>query len=66
MSVMFSCKNCNERHVGCHSTCEKYIAEKAENERIRQLKLKESQGHISLHSNGTMFSGRNPSHRRTN
>lgn len=66
MSVIFSCKDCNERHVGCHSTCEKYIAEKAESERIRQLKLKEAQGRISLHSNGTMFSGKNPSHRRTN
>lgn len=23
-----SCKNCTERHVGCHSACEKYISEK--------------------------------------
>lgn len=41
MSV-FSCKDCKERHLGCHSTCEKYIAEKAESERVRQLKMQES------------------------
>lgn len=24
-----SCLNCKERYVGCHSTCEKYLNEKA-------------------------------------
>lgn len=23
------CKNCEERTIGCHSNCEKYLAEKA-------------------------------------
>ena len=36
MAAFFSCKGCTERHVGCHATCEKYIAEKAENDRIRE------------------------------
>lgn len=58
MAAFFSCKGCTERHVGCHATCEKYIAEKAENDRIRE----EAQKHrnsIHLNSNGTMYSGRN-------
>lgn len=40
MSVKFSCKGCTERYVGCHSSCEKYIAEKAENDRIKDLSQK--------------------------
>ena len=28
-----SCFNCQERHVGCHSTCERYAAWKAEDAR---------------------------------
>ena len=44
MSPIFSCKNCNERAVGCHATCEKYLTEKeqheADKERLRHLKAK--------------------------
>ena len=25
-----SCKDCTQRHVGCHDTCEKYIKEQIE------------------------------------
>lgn len=57
MSIKFSCKGCTERHVGCHSTCEKYIAEKAENDRLRELSA-QNRTSISLHSNGTMYSGK--------
>lgn len=32
------CKDCTERHVGCHSTCESYKEFVAENERLKQLK----------------------------
>lgn len=28
-----SCKDCQERHIGCHSECEKYISERAEYDR---------------------------------
>ena len=28
----FSCKDCPDRSYGCHSTCEKYLREKKENE----------------------------------
>ena len=34
---MKSCKGCLDRVVGCHATCEKYINEKAEAERIKAL-----------------------------
>ena len=36
--VNFSCRFCQERYVGCHSTCEKYKQERAELD--RQLKDK--------------------------
>lgn len=35
------CKNCTERHAGCHSQCEKYIAFARESEEIRQKRYSE-------------------------
>lgn len=35
MGSIHCCKDCADRVVGCHATCEKYIEEKAENERLR-------------------------------
>lgn len=32
------CKDCPDRHLHCHSTCEKYIAYNKECEELRQLK----------------------------
>lgn len=40
-NVGFSCKDCTERHVGCHTTCEKYKAEKAEHEAKHEAEYKE-------------------------
>lgn len=28
--MKYSCKDCTERHIGCHSTCETYKAFRAE------------------------------------
>ena len=30
------CHNCQERQLGCHSTCKKYISEKAEDEKRKE------------------------------
>ena len=38
---MFTCKDCPDREVGCHSVCEKYKREKAEHERIKAAQEKE-------------------------
>jgi len=35
------CKDCTERVVGCHATCEKYKAEKQANEEEREKRRKE-------------------------
>lgn len=32
----FTCKDCENRHIGCHSTCEKYNRERDENEKIKK------------------------------
>lgn len=39
-----SCRDCQMRHVGCHSKCDKYKEEKA-------LRIKETQGLIEEHNN---------------
>ena len=34
------CRNCNKRHIGCHSECKAYIDYNKDNEAIRAKKLK--------------------------
>lgn len=41
--VKAPCKGCGERHVGCHSTCEKYLIFKAESDKLREDRLKQRQ-----------------------
>ena len=62
MSFRFSCKDCTERHVGCHSTCEKYISEKAENDRLREEEHHKRKD-MSTNSNGTYFCGKSGHHK---
>lgn len=35
------CKGCEERHLKCHSSCERYLAYRKELERVREAKNKE-------------------------
>ena len=32
MKAKFSCKDCTERYLGCHDSCESYLATKKHNE----------------------------------
>lgn len=41
LSTINSCKDCPDRHVGCHSTCIKYKEEKEAYERIKDREHKE-------------------------
>lgn len=51
--VTNSCKDCTERHVGCHSDCEKYLKFVEENEKLKAIKRKNQP--MRLNSNGTMY-----------
>ena len=55
--VVFSCKNCTERYVGCHSTCPKYLQEKAEHDRVKEEDHKKNET-IWLNTNGVDRAGR--------
>ena len=33
---IFSCMECDHRHINCHSTCEVYIREKAEHDKLQR------------------------------
>ena len=59
MAIVFSCKNCvpPKRHLGCHSTCEEYIKQKAEHDEARKKNQNYNQS-ITLNSNGTFYSGK--------
>lgn len=35
MSMIYSCKDCGDRHPGCHGTCEKYKADKAQHDEMK-------------------------------
>jgi len=34
------CRNCNKRHIGCHSKCKEYIDWKAEWDKRKELERK--------------------------
>lgn len=36
--IVAPCKDCKDRVLGCHSTCEKYNAFKKEKEKLAELK----------------------------
>lgn len=41
------CKECTDRHIGCHSTCDKYIEWSKENERIRdKIRIEKQQSNV--------------------
>lgn len=44
-NMITTCKDCQDRAIGCHSVCERYIKQKAEHdldaERIRNLKIQD-------------------------
>ena len=51
-----SCRECTDRYLGCHSKCEKYIREKAENDAINEeirKKKKVEQAFIEYHESVT-------------
>ena len=37
------CLNCEERHDGCHSKCERYLSYRAELDRINEERFRESE-----------------------
>ena len=37
----FSCRDCTERHINCHATCERYKAEKAVHEAKHEAEYRE-------------------------
>ena len=43
--MIYACKDCQDRHEGCHSTCERYQRDKAihEQEKAKLDKLKAEQ-----------------------
>ena len=42
------CKDCQDRAINCHSTCEKYLREVEQNLRDREQKRKFNEGHVSV------------------
>lgn len=37
MTNIKCCKDCTERHIGCHSDCEKYNKEKSDNDKYKAI-----------------------------
>lgn len=59
MSLKYPCLGCNNREVGCHSTCEKYINAKTENEKQnaeikKKLYADSAQRDYAIHRNYRM------------
>lgn len=43
-----SCYNCQERRVGCHAECERYLSEAAKNEQELAAKNKQVQQKVEM------------------
>lgn len=43
----FPCKDCGDRHDGCHSECERYLQAKAENENHKQQERKQIEKNLN-------------------
>lgn len=50
MSIIKCCYRCPDRTVGCHSVCEKYITQKAENDAIRERIHKQKMEEVNINS----------------
>ena len=46
--MILCCKDCRERAINCHSTCEKYRKEVEQNRIDREQKRKFNEGHVSV------------------
>lgn len=42
MAIIRCCKDCDDRVIGCHATCERYLGEKKEIEELKE-KIKKDQ-----------------------
>ena len=46
--MILCCKDCQERAINCHSTCEKYRKEVEQNRIDREQKRKFNEGHVAV------------------
>ena len=53
---MKSCKNCKERHIGCHADCKKYWSEKLIN-LIKKSEEKKQKYYRDLTNNKRIYRG---------
>lgn len=42
------CKNCSDRHIGCHGSCERYLAYKTERDRLLAEQHRNSQVNLDI------------------
>lgn len=68
MGAIWCCKDCKDRHVGCHSVCEKYKEQKEKAKEIDDKAKKDNLFGGSLRSdrlwNHTSVALRHKSHKR--
>jgi hypothetical protein len=53
---MKSCKNCEERHIGCHAACKKYLSEKLIY-LIKKNEAKKQKYYMDLINNKRIYKG---------
>lgn len=45
---MVTCKNCDKRYIGCHSTCREYIDWKTDRDRKNEIARKKRQAEAEM------------------
>ena len=41
--MIYSCKGCEKRYLGCHSECEEYLTQKAAHDAMREAERKQKE-----------------------
>ena len=51
MIYKYRCKDCAERHAGCHATCEKYAEDKARHDQLKHDEYLRNQAKAYTYTN---------------
>lgn len=63
--TIFSCKGCEKRTPGCHGQCAKYLAEKAEYDRLKSVADKQRDIDLGIREQRSRGIGKAVKGRRT-
>jgi hypothetical protein len=56
--VVFPCQRCENRKIGCHSTCQKYLEAKGKHEAYKLAEKQKGESDIADFKSKTIYAGK--------